>query len=127
MVQFEYFKSLVDQDMAAVVICDTSHTILYMNPAACRQYGKYGGAELTGKNLLDCHNDLSRERIGQVLDWFRSGPSHNRVHTFYDEKRQKDVYMIALRDAQGALIGYYEKHEYRNRDMTPLYCFESEE
>ena len=32
--------------------------------------------------------------------------------------------MIALRDRQGALIGYYEKHEYRDRDMTPFYCLD---
>lgn len=32
--------------------------------------------------------------------------------------------MIALRDAQGSLIGYYEKHEYRDRDMMPLYCLD---
>ena len=29
--------------------------------------------------------------------------------------------MIALRDEQGALIGYYEKHEYRNRETEPFY------
>jgi hypothetical protein len=31
--------------------------------------------------------------------------------------------MIALRDGKGNLIGYYEKHEYRNRDITPFYDF----
>ena len=39
-----YFKSLVDQDRAAVVICDLEHTILYMNPAAIASYAKHGGA-----------------------------------------------------------------------------------
>ena len=33
-----YFKSLVDQDRAAVVICDLEHTIIYMNPAAIASY-----------------------------------------------------------------------------------------
>ena len=120
----QYFKSLVDQDTAAVVICDTAHKIIYMNPAACQQYSKYGGVVLLGKNLLDCHNEKSREMIERVLAWFRSSPTHNRIHTFYNEKQHKDVYMIALRDSQGALIGYFEKHEYRDRDMTPLYCFD---
>lgn len=118
---YQHFKSLIDQDTAAVVICDTNHRIIYMNPAACHHYGKYGGAELLGKDLLDCHNERSREKIGQILAWFRADPSHNRVHIFYNEKQHKDGYMIALRDAQGALIGYYEKHEYRNRDETPFY------
>ena len=32
----------------------------------------------------------------------------------------KDVYMVALRD-EGKLIGYYEKHEYRNVETMKLY------
>jgi len=31
------------------------------------------------------------------------------------------VYMIALRDESGKLIGYYEKHEFRNRETAKLY------
>lgn len=111
-----YFKSVLEQDPAPVVLCDTDHIIIYMNPAACQQYGK-----LVGKSLLDCHNSKSGEIIHRVLAWFQADPDNNRVHTFYNEKENKDVYMIALRDGQGALIGYYEKHEYRDRDMTPLY------
>ena len=94
-----------------------------MNLAACQRYSKFGGEALLGKSLLDCHNDKSREMINRVLDWFRSAPVNNRVHTYYNEKENKDVHMIALRDGQGSLIGYYEKHEYRDRDLTPLYRF----
>lgn len=121
---YPHFKSIIDQDTAAVVICDTAHRIIYMNPAACREYGKYGGAALMGRNLLDCHNEESGEMIIRILAWFRSSPAHNRVHIAYSEKKNRDVYMIALRDGQGALLGYYEKHEYRDRDETPLYCME---
>ena len=31
--------------------------------------------------------------------------------------------MVALRDDEGALIGYYEKHEHRNRETESLYKF----
>lgn len=117
-----FFKSLVDQDTSEVVICGVDHRILYMNPAACRQYAKAGGGELVGKNLLNCHSGSAADRILQVLDWFQASPQNNRVHTFYNEKEHKDVYMIALRDGEGRLIGYYEKHEYRNRDTAPLYA-----
>ena len=57
------------------------------------------------------------------MDWFKSNRSNNRVHTYYNEKVNKDVYMIALRDDAGDLIGYYEKHEYRDRDRQPFYHF----
>ena len=40
-----------------------------------------------------------------------------------DDKENKDVYMIALRDDDGTLIGYYEKHEYRDMETMSLYDF----
>ena len=35
-----------------------------------------------------------------------------------------DGYMVALRDEQGGLIGYYEKHEYRNPETEAFYKFD---
>lgn len=119
-----FFKSLIDEDKAPVVICDKEHKIIYMNPAACENYNKWGGAALLGKNLLECHNSRSQEMIHKVIAWFQADSSHNRIYTFYNETQNKDVYMIALRDDQGNLIGYYEKHEYRNRETMEMYRFE---
>ena len=62
-----YFKSLVDQDRAAVVICDLEHTIIYMNPAAIASYAKHGGAALLRKSVLTCHNPQSRQTIQRVI------------------------------------------------------------
>ena len=121
---FQYFKSIIEQDKCAVVICDLDHRIIYMNPAACEQYGKHGGAELVGKSLLNCHNGKSGEIILKVTEWFKADQAHNRIYTYHNERENKDVYMVALRDEQSKLIGYYEKHEYRNRETQPLYKFD---
>ncbi len=118
------FKSVIDQDTSAVVICDTNHKIVYMNPAAVSYYTKWGGAKLLGNSLLECHNSKSNEMIHKVLDWFKADKENNIVHTHFNEKQNKDVYMVALRDETGELIGYYEKHEYRTRDMTPMYILD---
>lgn len=115
-----FYKSIVDQDRAAVVICNLEHEIIYMNPAAVINYEKWGGDKLIGKSLLDCHNPESKEKIQHVTDWFAEDGSHNIVYTFHNDKQNKDVYMVALRDA-GKLIGYYEKHEYRNAETMKLY------
>ena len=115
-----YFKSVIDQDSADVVICDLDHKIIYMNPAALAQYRK----DLTGRSLLDCHSERAVQAIKRVTAWFLEDVSHNRVHTFFNAKENRDVYMIALRDETGKLIGYYEKFEYRDRDQTPLYAME---
>ena len=117
----EYFKSIIDMDTAAVVICNLEHSIIYMNPTACGRYAKWGGSSLLGRSLLECHNAESQVRIKKVIEWFRKSKDNNIVHTFFNEKENKDVYMVALRNAEQRLIGYYEKHEYRNRETMKLY------
>lgn len=116
-----YFKSIIDQDRASVVICDLQHTIIYMNPAAARNYAKRGGAALCGQSLFGCHNADSREKIERVVAWFKASRDNNIVYTYHNPKENKDVYMVALRDAEGELIGYYEKHEYRTPEAAERY------
>ena len=37
-----FYKSIIDQDRCAVVICNLKHEIIYMNPAAVLNYEKWG-------------------------------------------------------------------------------------
>lgn len=119
----QMMKSVLEQDRASVVLCDLNHVIVYMNPAAQKNYAKRGGAELVGKSLLNCHNSKSNEIIEKVVAWFGESMEHNMIYTFKNEKENKDVYMVALRDDEGKLIGYYEKHEYRNPETASTYDF----
>lgn len=118
-----FFKSIIDSDTAPIVVCNTEHEIIYMNPTAIQRYAKRGGAELIGKSLLDCHNSESNDKIKAVVSWFSESTENNRIFTFHNPKENKDVYMIALRDDNNNLIGYYEKHEYRNPENDKLYNF----
>lgn len=117
-----FFKSVIDQDDQPVVLCDTAHTILYMNPAAVRRYEKRGGAALVGKNLMNCHNAHSSAVIERVVAWFGKSVANNRVFAYRKQAENADVYMIALRDEHGKLIGYYEKHESRTHDGGGFYA-----
>lgn len=116
-----YFKSVLEQDTASIVLCNLQHEIIYMNPAAIRSYAKYGGAALVGHSLMGCHTPASQQAIEKVVAWFAASREHNIVFTFHNEKQNKDVYMVALRDEAGELIGYYEKHEYRNPETRKRY------
>ena len=118
------FKSIIDQDTAPVVICDTAHFVIYMNPAAVEHYSDRGGSSIIGRLIFDCHNPRSGEAIRRVFDWFAKDKGNNIIHTMFLERTNEDIYMVALRDEDGELIGYYEKHESRTRDETPLYKFE---
>ena len=113
-----FFKSVIDSDNAPIVICDLDHIIVYMNPVAEERYYKRGGRALIGKSLLDCHNSESNEKIINTVKWFAESKYNNRIFTFHNPKENKDVYMIALRDENSELIGYYEKHEYRTPEMA---------
>ena len=116
----EFFKSVLEQDTAPVVICDLEHTVVYMNPASIARYH----TDLTGKSLKACHNADSNAKIDRVVAWFTESKDNNIVYTSRNDKENKDVYMVALRDDNGTLIGYYEKHEYRGQETAELYKME---
>lgn len=104
-----FFKSIIEQETVPVVICSTDHIIIYMNPAAIENYRKRGGAELIGKSLLDCHNERSVKIIKSVAAYFEKNSDNDIVFTHFNEKKNLDIYMVALRDEDNNLIGYYEK------------------
>ncbi len=111
------FKSVLEQDKAPIVVCDMQSTVVYMNPSAIARYHR----DLTGENLKNCHPADANEKIDRVLAWFEKSREHNIVYTYRNDAENKDVYMVALRDEDGTLIGYYEKHEFRNRETAKLY------
>jgi len=110
-------KSVLDQDTAPVVVCDIDDIIVYMNPSAIAHYHN----DLTGGNIKDCHSTKANEMIDKVVSWFKESEENNIIYTYHNDKENKDVYMVALRDDDGTLIGYYEKHEYRNKETVGLY------
>ena len=112
-----FFKSVIDSDLAPVVICDLEHTVVYMNPAAIARYH----VDITGRSIKLCHNADANDKINRVVAWFAESKDNNIVYTSRNDKENKDVYMVALRDTDGTLIGYYEKHEYRNRETAGFY------
>ena len=84
---------------------DTQHIIRYMNPAAIQHYEE--GVNLLNTSVFDCHNEQSNEVIRTVFDAFQSGDEERLITD--DEKHR--IYMRAVRDAQGHLLGYYERYE----------------
>ena len=81
------FKSILEQDIAPIVVCDMNSVIVYMNPSAIVQYHK----DLTGSNLMDCHNEKSCELIEKVLSWFGESKDNNIIYTYHNPKENKDA------------------------------------
>jgi hypothetical protein len=50
------------------MVCDLNGIILEMNDKAAEMYRKYGGMELVGKNLFDCHPEPARGKLKRLLE-----------------------------------------------------------
>lgn len=57
----------IKQFPAAVIVCDCNGVILELNDKAARNYESYGGYDLLGKNLLDCHHEPARSKVEKQL------------------------------------------------------------
>ena len=117
------FKAVVDAEREPVVLCDLEHTVLYMNPASVARYG----VDITGRSIMNCHNADSCQKIERVVEWFKKSRENNVVHTAHSNKTNSDLYMVALRDTDGNLLGYYEKYEPRNLEHTAPYAAMAED
>jgi PAS domain S-box-containing protein len=72
---------------ASAVVCDLRGIILDMNTQAAETYREYGGKQLVGKSLLDCHHEPARSKLLQMLE---SGESN--VYTIEKNGIRKLIY-----------------------------------
>ncbi len=106
MTHVELLESILDSLKNPLLFADTDHVTRYMNKAAAKHYTD--GYELLGRSLFDCHNETSREIMVECLAAFQAGTEEERRITDNEKHR---IYMRAVRDAAGSVIGYYERYE----------------
>ena len=82
---------------------------------------KNGAVKVLWGNLFSAVITMTNKKIVKVVEWFAESENNNRFFTHHNPHENKDVYMVALRNDSGKLIGYYEKHEYRNAETANLY------
>lgn len=88
------------------LFADTNHIIRYMNKAAIAHYSE--GEKLLGTNVLDCHNEVSQQIIHEV---FAEMQDHGLAEKLITDNEKYRIYMRAVRDGKGNLLGYYERYE----------------
>jgi DUF438 domain-containing protein len=102
--QIEMFSAILDSLTEEIVFTDTNHIIRYMNPAGKKHYESRGAA--VGKDLFACHNEQSKALINRLLAQLQSGAEE----VIFTDNEKHRVYMRAVRDGSGNLIGYYERY-----------------
>ncbi|MGD9931459.1 MAG: PAS domain-containing protein [Mangrovibacterium sp.] len=76
----------MDDFSGAITVCDRDGIVVYMNKVSRLQFQKYGGGELLGKNLLDCHPEPSKTRLKEML----AAPMQN-AYTTEKNGRKKQI------------------------------------
>ena len=99
------FPHFLDSLKDPFLFADTGHIIVYMNKAAAAHYQE--GRKLIGTNVLDCHNETSRKMMLEIFAALKEGEEERLITD--DEKHR--IYMRAVRDGDGKLLGYYERYE----------------
>jgi PAS domain-containing protein len=97
--------AILDSLKDPVLVADTGHMIRYMNKAAIAYYEE--GESLMGRSLLDCHNEQSQQTMIEILAAMHEGEEERLITD--DEKHR--IYMRAVRDGDGGVLGYYERYE----------------
>ncbi len=101
----QFYASMLNSLKNPIVFVDTTHVVRYVNRAAISHYKE--GESLLGTSIYDCHNDDSNKVIDEVFAALQNG-EEERLITDSEKHR---VYMRAVRDDRGTLIGYYERYE----------------
>ena len=87
----------------AVTVVDTDCKIIYMNERSRHTFANRGGGDLIGHNIMDYHNDRSKEIIRRLL---REGGSN--AYTIEKEGLRKMIYQTVWHKADGSLGGLVE-------------------
>lgn len=106
--EVELYAAALESLHDPFVLVDTEHVIRFINEAGALNYAKWGGRELLGKSLMDCHNEQSQAEIREIVAAMQQGEDERLV----SENEQRRTYMRAVRAQDGTLLGYYERYEW---------------
>jgi hypothetical protein len=101
---------IVDAIPYPIVFVDVKeHIIRYMNKTAKYHYHQERGfPDLIGRSIFDCHSEESRRRI---LEAVKKLNNHGQEIYLQVTVKNQRVYITPVRDANGNLVGYFERFE----------------
>ena len=105
MIDASLMAAILDSLKAPLLFADTQHVTRYMNKAAIAYYEE--GTSLIGRSLMDCHNEQSQKMMVDILEAMHNGEDERLI----TDNEKHRIFMRAVRDPQGRVLGYYERYE----------------
>ncbi len=96
-------EHLLDSLKDPYVFVDTDHVVRYMNREALTRHGE----KLIGTSIFGCHNEQSNKVIREIFAMMQDGLEEEMI----TDNPKHRIYMRAVRDGDGVLLGYYERYE----------------
>lgn len=115
-----FLERLIDTKPTPIVICDLEYRIVFMNECARKRYEEFGGADMIGKKLQTFADIETISKVDMVVEWFKESKNNNKVFSQHTDDNA-DVYIIAIRDENGELIGFTDIFEVRDPDRGKTY------
>lgn len=101
----KFYESLLNSIKDPILVADMKHIVQYMNKAAIEHYEE--GKSLLSSNLFLCHNEESQKMMIDILADMQNGLDEKMI----TDNEKHRIYMWAVRDEEGKLIGYFERYE----------------
>ncbi len=86
-----------------VMHCDTRGRVTYMNKKCGEMFKKFGGMELIGKNIFDCHPEGANAKLKEIMD---KRVSHS--YSIERDGRKTMLHSFPLLNDKGEYIGFGE-------------------
>ena len=100
---------ILDSYPYPVIFADCDHIIRYLNKnAEYFYYQERGYDDLIGKSIFACHNDKSKEKIIAAVEKLKD---HGMELYLGVNVKNRRVYIQAVRNESGELVGYIERFE----------------
>lgn len=104
-------KLILDSIEHPVLFVDTNHIIRYLNKVAEKEYYQVRRLKsLIGRPLFSCHPPYAVPTITAAFEKLKAGEED--VFLYYSKKIEDNLYLRAVRDEEGNLIGYFQRYEH---------------
>ena len=102
----ELLENILDAYAYEIVFADREHIVRYMNKTAKKRYGE---RVQIGNSLFNCHNENSKTKIEEFLK--RADAGEEEMFELYNTKTGEREFFVPVRNDQGEVVGYFERHE----------------
>ena len=102
----EVLLAILDAYAYEIVYVDRNHIVRYMNKTAKE---RYKDRVIIGNSLFNCHNENTKGKIEEFLK--RADAGENEMFQVFNKKTGEREFFVPVRNNEGVVIGYFERHE----------------